>query len=310
MVREVAKALVKIGAGDRRTVEKLTGLLNSTDPEIRESVARALGGIGPQASSAVPALAEMVLKKSRNLRWTSATAIGQIGEGALPALPALRSGLSAGDTSLRDACVKALARVSSSSEEVLQDLKALIRDSSPQVRLWAHAALFRHGKSDRSIHLEKILGAQPEVPVTEFCEALMLVGPEGRPAVTSLIAETLRVHFSGDTDPWAAVRTLNAIGLRADDLLVYVWTLDHQDPEVRQQVCLLLPLLGEQARPAIDALRRCLLDSDWKVRAYAVHALGTIAPGDEAVISDLKGMLLDRSLAVRHAARRFVSVSR
>ena len=137
--RLACEGLGAMGPGAAEMAPVLARLLESDDALLRRAAAEALGRFGPRAEIAGLALADRVLLETEpEVRDAALVALAQLGPGQLPrVLP----WLSAEEPQLRRSALQVLKNWGTAARHAEPDVRALVGDSEPLVRIAAGATL-------------------------------------------------------------------------------------------------------------------------------------------------------------------------
>lgn len=204
--------------------------------------------------------------------------------------------------------------LASATEPWLTDLEIMIADKDVEVRLAAIASLVDL-KSDRTVPtlLKALDDPVPEVSFSAAKALWALHEPAGREALFSVLdrerktksgfitkekRDALRMMHTPKTFLiFAMVESANfapvpGVGAGASSLQGILFA-----PGVSGGAAAALLLSTDHSPEVLQALRKALVDSDWSVRAAAVHAIALRS--DPALETDLIPMLDDKKEAVR-----------
>ncbi|MFO0798401.1 MAG: HEAT repeat domain-containing protein [Gemmataceae bacterium] len=186
--------LERAGAWDR-----LAGMLDDDDPDVRAAASDALLRNGP---AAIPALTRGLDRLPDRGRAFAAFTLGRIGPNARAALPALRRHMTEDAAAeVREAAAVAAGRVGRDDAAAVNEFLRMLEAGSTVERLAAARAAPELADSDRrrAVPLLAALLAHPDAEARkEAVEALGAIGADARPAVPVLIQAT--------TDPVREVR--------------------------------------------------------------------------------------------------------
>lgn len=117
-------------------------------------------------------------------------------------------------------------------------------------------------------------------------EVLGDLGAAGAPAVPILFASLVDKDYHVR---WNAGATLSRIGSPA--VATLTGGVNDGQEKVRFESIWALRRIGPEAAPAIEELLKAIHDPDWRIAQSALSALGRIAPGAEAVASEIDALL-------------------
>ena len=142
---------------------------------------------------------------------------------------------------------------------------AFDRDANPVARL-AEAALLANSRDPENVSKLTQLLSAPD-PAIRFWAAIGLValGKQAEPAKA-----TLKVALSDDAPnvTIAAAETLCHLGEVDEAMPILIAGLKHESPLIRLRAINVLDRLGEQARPAIQAMRNAEMDNGGLVGTF------------------------------------------
>ncbi len=138
----------------------------------------------------------------------------------------------------------------------------------------------------------------------EFSEIEMLV----RATDSQAAAVRLLFHALGENDErvsWSATDKFAAFDPAGDAIGPLVKLLDDESPRLRAGAARALWVeYGRRAAPAVDALSRCVGESDPELREYAILALGDIGPTAKAAVPALERALAEKDHDLRLTAAK------
>ena len=286
VVDECVHALGKIGS---KAVPVLTEHIAAGDPDIRIRFVTALGEVGSAAAPSIPQLARAAVDPDEEIRTAAVEALGLVGKGpsADTVIPILLAALKDKDGNVRKNAVLGLDRIGSKTERVIAALIAALRDSEVEVRSDAEYAICKIGVSA----LPGILSLLSDTSTTVSGRADHIVteisglGPdvwnarESRDRGLLRLKEARFVLIFALNNPDERVRNRIADVLaNLRELVVpdLVTAFSDQSSTIRAGAATTLELIGAAARPALDALRKCLNDPDALVRGAAESAIKQI----------------------------------
>lgn len=196
--------LGRYGPKAEAAVPALAAAMKDRDVSVASSAAAALGKVGRYSKEAVKALTEAVSKgRDVHIRTAAAEGLGRIGPLALPAASTLVAALTDEEPDLRREAALALGHLGPEAEKLAVTPLEGRLDDEPRIRIAAAISLARLGRGGEARVVEVLRAAVPEgsrLPIEvrhEACEALSLVGPAARAALTALIGvvrEQARIH--------------------------------------------------------------------------------------------------------------------
>jgi HEAT repeat protein len=258
----------------------LVAALADTQESVRVRAARELGERGTAAKAAVKALAEAWLDdSSAEVRSEAVRALARIGPASLSSLlPGLRS-----ESSLvRVQAVGALTRLGPDADWAVPELRAALRDGSPEVRGLSAAALGAVGllSCDAVPDLVRLLTDEPPVRAQALA-ALVQIGDAAVPALADGLKDARPVVRA------ACAKALALLGADAARALPALrGALADRDPKVRASAAAALGAQGGAAAPATADLISLLKDPDPAVQSRAVEALLRIGPAAVPALAD------------------------
>jgi HEAT repeat protein len=151
-----------------------------------------------------------------------------------------------------------------------------LKDSDPNVRIWAHLAIMTVKQAITNDHLLAIAAMlhNPDVMVrAQAAQALAMAGPKGQPAVPELIKAL------GDPDVGvvnACLKTLISMDLTPAVLNAVARQLTHEDGSVRLAAAGALAMAGAKGEATAPALISALDDKEQLVVAACMVALASM----------------------------------
>ena len=237
---------------------ELFDALKSDNQQVRLNAIDTLGLRGTKVPGAVPALIEQLNDGSPMVRAHAAHALGQIGSTAKPAASALSKLIGDKDLRVRREAARAYIRIKPGPEVSIPLFNKLLKESAPEVRIHAMAAIADMGKAAVP-GLTKAL----EHKEAAYWASLLLadIGPDSAPAVPALVKL-----------------------LKTDDR-----------PEVRREAVLALANIGPAAAEAVPELAKALGEEGSFIRDSAVYALGSIGPKAKSAEGELRAIVNDKN---------------
>lgn len=305
-IRVVALAeVIKSGTTPEPLIQEAEGVLNHSNPLMRElavaalaqagapagavliqaldehqpvsvriAAASGLGRIGAEAPSALSSLAECLDSSDELLRWHSAFALSRVGTAAIPVL---MSKLASANPAVQCIALSALGWIGTGAGAATEAVKRLVSSTSTSLRFAACAALIRITR-DSSTGLPA-----------------MLAGLDDRDEGIRLTA-VQRIGEVGDLGKDSAPNILQRLG--------------DSSPPVRAAAALALARINAAGSEVVQALTRLLKDPDNEVQAAAGIALSNLGKEAEPALPQLRAMQNvadDRVVAIRKAAAEKIS---
>ena len=290
-------ALGKIGA---KAVPALTARMKAGDPDLRIRFVTALGDVGPGAAVAIPDLARAAVDGDEEIRTAAVEALGFVGKGsaAVTVIPVLISALKDPDSKVRANAVRGLSGIGPKTERVVPALVAALGDSNGAVASDASFALSKIGLPALPSILALVADRDPELSgqAENILSELFPTDPDLRPSHEAKDQRLFRIKKARSVLLSALKSTSERVRDRVADLLAdlgesivpdLIVALGDGTPSLRAGAAQVLELIGPKARPAVDALHRCL--NDPRRRAAAPQIL---RPGDRrsgAAVVELLG---------------------
>ncbi len=327
---ERGRAVMALGLGPfgKKAVPMLLAAMEDGDRHVRSCAIIALGDRGPDAAAAVPVLSKMLAATRDREHEDLLHSLGQIGAAAVPALiqdlyahpdkllhrnealttvggaavPALAKALD--DTAIEVRVAAATALVDFSREDLGPAVAALVRAmKAKETRIsWpAEQTLIKAGPVARDAlpALEEMLKEKDT-----HNAAIHVLCHLGKPALPVL----RKLVETGPVETRMAV--LESLGWgSAETLALALRCLDDRDVNVRRKAANALTRTSHDIGEAIPRLERALGDSDEKVRAEIVRAVGRLETLDAVCLRMVARCLADESSDVREAAQGAVRAS-
>ncbi len=270
-----ALTLAHFHAGGDATIAVAIKLLDSEDPDERQSAIMAIQTLGPQAKAAVPKLIELL--SDPEVAYEAAQTLGEIGPEAVPAAAKLVSMLN--DPDLFSSAAQTLARIK--PEAVLPALYKELKDPNRRyAALEAISQLEKDAAPAIPVLLKALARDDVELKLTAI-DTLGRLKEVAAPAVKDL----LPYLTSADKEQrrsvaWALGSIKSQPELCVTALLP---ALNDPDWEVKIQAA---RGLGEFKAPqAIEPMRKWLADP--KLRGVAIDVLREIGPAAKVAVPEL-----------------------
>jgi len=308
-----------------KSVQEWARGLSDPQPVARRGAAFALGKLGAASEGTLPQLARLVHNRTEDakVREMAAKSIGDILQ-ALPKgsgpfhWPEVGQPLGAllaaeADERVRAGLVYAVGAFGPAANPAAEALQARAADKSPLVRqnvAWALGQLGKSASPGAVTALRNLLGDDEALVRRDTATALGEIGlPAATPAVNALIGMVDNEVGRGDQADQVVIKT----GLEKLIELVspdnksaaprLVRLTRHDDPETALYASLALAKMGgEEARQALDALRRALKSPDAKVQELAAAALAQLGQEAAPAVRELADALRSAEPNVRRNA--------
>jgi HEAT repeat protein len=286
---DALRALAFVFDEKKAALPRLTALLD--DPAVRFEAAKSLGGINPPARLAIPRLIAALKDPDPVFRALAAETIGRIGWARLAgkyssetvargAVAPLCESLADPDPKVRAAAAIALGDIGPEAGAAAPRIIRMFKDPDVEVRLAALRAVERNGtvSSDDAATVVRLL---KDNDVRIRLAALAVIGESALQTdqVLNAVARALEDHDSQSK-------------MRAMSLLSKAF-------EPRQSMRII-----SHSRIAGDALRRCLGESDDRLRKSAARLLSHFPSQAALTVPPLIDRLKDEDAGVREAAAR------
>jgi HEAT repeat protein len=260
-----AEALARIDPGSKLAVPVLRAALKAKDPELRSAAVAALVTVGPAAQQTILALGALLLHDQDNeIRTVAAFALGQLGP-------------------------EATARGCRPTDVVPLLARAVGKDKSPSVRLWAVRALLKFGPDGKMAlpTLSAALRGKDDKVARGAADVIARLGPAAVPALTkALSGGSLWVRK-------AILENLDDLGPLAVTAAPVIRKLCRgKNYRLRFFAASALLRIDPRNGPktAVPALGK-LLNKGWHVRNKALALLATLGPKAEAATAPLVRLL-------------------
>jgi HEAT repeat protein len=276
-IGEAMLALEALGPKAAPVVPQLAQLLERDNPDNRRHILSIFRAIGPGSKPALPAIRAKLFHDDFHTQYWACRAVGAIGAEAIEAAPDLRQLLRPNYTaSARRNAAIALGLLGSNLDERSVDaLVTTLRDRIHPVREEAARALGRLGKAGRSAIPElriALVDGKRDIRSTCALSLWKLTGEAG-PVLPPLVEELGEGHR-----PWEAAEVfaeLGPEGAPAVDSLIKL--LQSDNAEVRMSALDSLGHIGEPARRAIPEIEKRLQDEEEEVVEFARDNLKKLA---------------------------------
>ncbi len=191
--RKIPYAISLIGAP---AVPRLVTAMQDPDRGVRMAAAQAIACLGERANGALPGLVALLEHQEDEVRADAALAISQIGTVRTQAIPALILTLRDNDRGphgrvidVRQSAARALGAMGPAAKPAASELKSLLEDPDPAMRLEAATALWR---IERDTNLVQRVAEQLEKPQSPyayrgFVDLLAQMGPAAQSAVPGIL---------------------------------------------------------------------------------------------------------------------------
>jgi HEAT repeat protein len=330
---QAASLLVKLGPVGKIAVPELREALQDTNGFVRVKAAEALWAIEKTSPTVlVPVLTQALKSKDSELRAAAAPVLGKMGAKAKSAVPVLIDALRDKDDGVLVEVVAALAEIGPAAKEAAPALLNMIgAEDRGILESFVVVALGNLGPSV----VDNLIKALPDKAVQRrrvAAEALGLLGPNAKPAITAL---ALSLKDSDDQVRLQAAKSLGKIGPDAKeavsalrgalkDAMIHVrleaalavWRIDPTEPHLsivigglgdpsppaRADACRILGTIGPAAKSAAAPLEKILSDKDAQVRQQSAEALGRIGPAAVESSAVLKKLFTDDEPLVRNTS--------
>jgi HEAT repeat protein len=299
--------------------------LNDGQPAVRRGAAFALGKLGAASEGYLLELARRAQKRDEDprVREMAARSIGDIllalpnGSGPIywPEAGQPLSALLAGETDerVRAGVAYALGAFGPAASPAAEALQALVADKSPMVRqnvAWALGQLGKSAPAGAVTALRQLLRDGESLVRRDTATALGEIGlPAATPAVNALIDMVNSENARGDQADQVVIKTglekLVALVTPENKAAAAQLTqlTRHEDPETALYAALALSKMGgEEARVALDALRKALKSSDSKTQELAAAALAQMGKDAAPAVLELADALKASGPNVRRNA--------
>ena len=270
------------------TVEPLTKVLKSEEPEERLQAILALGAIGEKARPAGDALAA-ILKNDEfeGARFSAAYALGQIGAKGV-ADDQLKESVKSDIPLLRLTSAWSLAELYPDNEDYVQQAAEVIlegmKSDDPMVSRIAARLLIESDLPPETTMpvAASLLENADEAMIEHVIDALAAQGAKAVPRVVRALGnEKLRLK---------ALAVIQRIGPEASEAVNNVVPLlKSDDSEVRREALYAIAAIGSEASSAAGPLSKAYLAEDTREnRLAAIYAAGRIGPEAKAFVPHLK----------------------
>jgi HEAT repeat protein len=251
-------------------------LENDSDPQIRKAAAGILEKIGPDAKAAVPSLIVGLKDTGHDVSWWCASALGKIGPAAKDAVPGLITLMKSNSSSEAYTAAIALGRIGPGAKEAVPELLRVVEKNPHHIRAQAAEALWHIEKNKDAIPaLNRMVLHTTGNDMGAAAEALGRIGPDAKLAVPAL-EHALR--HQGSLVAVKAALALWQIEKHKDAIPFLIDQLKHRDGTERGHAVYQLGLIGPDAKEAIPALEKAILNDPSYSGSYAREAIQKIDP--------------------------------
>jgi HEAT repeat protein len=256
--------------GGPSSAPKIALFLADPGPAVRAKAVEALSGFGQQAESALPKVLELLRDTKPEIRLAAAQALAGIG-----------------------------------SAKIREQAALSLKDPSPAVQAWIHAALVRSGEpcEPHQVAAASILRANLGQTPAQVVGAMVWMQCASHEAIELLVAAC---SSQDENQRAAAARALGQIGAPAASAVPQLIGLLGDKKAFRARLAALLALahMGSKSLPALPLLVDALTDPAPKFRELAAHALGSIGPAAKDAIGPLTQATRDTEGTVQMAAKK------
>lgn len=254
-------------------IPRLVETLADPNLQVRLHALKALGVGADKAHAAIPPVIRLLQATfSEDIALAAVESLGKMGREAEAAVPAILARLPAAPPKLRGAIYSAIVAIHPQYPQIRTTILKGLQESNDQARLHAFQAAQRiHWPEDRQFSLAQtgLHDAMPAIQI-EAADWIARLGPVAHSAADSLFP----LLDNPDTRD-AAMGALRRI--QADQIELFVASLNHPEAAVRLFACESLGALGVKAKEAVPALQRCRQEDDYGfVRRQAAQAIRRI----------------------------------
>ncbi|MEW6368894.1 MAG: HEAT repeat domain-containing protein [Acidobacteriota bacterium] len=263
------------GASEPQARHMLIHALRCDTPQAREAAARALGKADP--ATAIEPLIEALDDPEPWVRYHAARSLGN--HAAPAAIERLALAVQSDPAKpVRAAAIEAVGQIG--GDRAAHILAPLVRSDDAELARAALHALARLDHPDALPSIQWALHASdPEIRAN----AAQALADRGGPGV----AEALEWMAATDTDPWAVLSTINALGTMKTPAAIAALISLSAEPAHREACVQALDVVGEEQ---IEEVAKGLLQHEGEVQRAAREALGRIThPKASALIADAAG---------------------
>lgn len=277
-------AFKAIGSFGKEALPHLEARWKDATPEIRASLCVAFAELGPAAAPAVPLLVELLEKDEDANRRQAVGALGAIGPAAAPAVPVLRKMLYHEDFHTQYWACRALGAIGDDALPAVPDLIDRLKNGAASVKRNAAMALGRLGPRIGREAIDALIAAvdDPLQPVREQAVlALGRLGPESAGYAREAIerSHSKRPIYPASAARWAVWRLGGSFEALQDTIIS-----DIKEGSYLDEAIFVLKLMGPEARPVLEALKKAMPDKP--ASAQEAEARANI----EAALSELQAL--------------------
>jgi len=274
-----ASALASIGEASVPTLNKM--LIN--DSPLKLLAIHVLGEIGNSSQAAIPELIKLIDSPDPDLRETAMVTLGAIGPEAISAEPALIKTMETATGKTRNTAVYALSKIGSKKALPLIKKYAESSDEDPRFHLVCAWAMVRANPSDPATvkaalpGLIKVLADENPLLRREAANAISLAGPLAESAAPSL-TQALKIEQNQQVVA-ELITALAEIGPPAAAAIPLITPyVSSDDPVLRVVATYALARFGKVAQSAVPVLEKELTKRSKDENAITLWALTKIDP--------------------------------
>lgn len=310
-----ARALGRIGSVSPEAIAALKAAAKDKEELVRDAAKEALKSFEAQLarSTDVPDLVASLKYTEPFFRQAAARRLGKVGPISPETMAALKAAAKDEDEQVRQAVQEACRSIAERlqhrpTREDVPLLIANLKDAEISVRMDAAHSLEKVGPPAIDA-VPALVAASSDPQVRVRSAAVSALGK-----VASISAETIGALKAAAKDAdeqvrKAAQQACASIGERLernahiDDVPLFVNSLKHTEPFVRQAAARALGRLGPLAAKAVPALAAASRDPEAQVRLAVVYALGKAGSMTPPALAALKAAAKDEDAQVRKAAQ-------
>lgn len=296
---KVAEALWKIEKTPNTVLlPVLLQALKDKDPGVRAAAPPVIAMLGAKAKSAVAPLTEALKDAEVDVKLAAISALGELGSTAKDSANDLLALTADKEFFLLEPFVG--ASLASFGPGVVPVLTTALADKSADRRRLAAYALGTIGPAAASATdaLAKLLEHEDSGTRQLAARALGKIGPNAKTSVAAL------EKTFADKSPGVRIESALAtwhITKDAKNVSILIKVLADESPNVRDSACQAIAVMKADAKSAVPALAKLLMDKDLRLRA--VITLGEIGPASAPTLSELKKLAADKDIETQlHAA--------